>query len=85
VTAENLNDEVNQFMFQHCLSMEIRNQKRDIVPLNPSNVKVLLAYRHRLPSQNDKVLCPSSEEPCQFVSENPLNVVSLFDLDADAD
>lgn len=44
-----------------------------------------LAYRYRFSSQDDKTLCPSSEESSQFVSENPFNVIRLFDFDANAD
>ena len=38
-------------------------------------------YRHGFPSQNDKILCPSSEESCQFVCQDPFNIVRLFDFD----
>ena len=42
-------------------------------------------YRHRLPPKNDKILSATSEESSQLVRQNPLDIIGLFDFDADAD
>ena len=92
-----LNDEIHQFMLQHRLRMKIRNQKRNIIALNEQSAIALNPkhsrcgdgwrgrYRHRLPPKNDKILSATSEESSQLVRQNPLDIIGLFDFDADAD
>ena len=84
---KHLNNKVHQFVLQHRLRMKIGDQKRNIIPLthvNPQNPRQG-AYRNRFPSQDDKTLCPSSEESSQFMSEDTFNFIRLFDFDANAD
>jgi hypothetical protein len=39
-------------------------------------------YRNRLPPQNDEILGSSREEARQLVSQDPFDIVCLFDFDA---
>src|SRR5271170_8288146 len=82
-----LNDKVHQLVLQHRLRMKIGDQKRNIIPLNHVNLQrhTPRTYRNRFPSQDDKTLCPSSEESSQFMSEDTFNFIRLFDFDAYAD
>ena len=66
-------------MLQHSLSVEIGNQKGNIVPLNQQRQRQ--TYQHRFPSQNDKIFSTSSEESCQLVCQDPFNIICLLDFD----
>jgi hypothetical protein len=76
-------------MFEHLLGMEIRDEKGDIVSLNPvstaSQTIQYLTNLDRFSSEDKKSLCPLRQEPRKFVYQNMLNLVCLLDLDADPD
>lgn len=50
----------------------------------PHEIEDKGSYRHRFPSQNNKILCSSGKESCQLMCENPFNVISLFDFNTDS-
>ena len=42
-------------------------------------------YRHRFPTQHNKVLGPHHHEASEFMTQNPLNVIRLFNLDGESE
>ena len=65
-----LNDEVNQFVLQHLLCMEVGDQEGDVISLD------------RFPPQDNEALCSLLQEPCELVDQNVFDLICLLDLDA---
>lgn len=43
-----------------------------------------LLHLYRFPPQDEKCFGPLGQESCEFMNQNVLNLVGLFDLDADS-
>ena len=71
--GDELNNEIDQFMLHHNLTIRIRNKETNIVAPN------------RYPPQHDESLGPHHEESREFMTENALNFVRLFDPDGETD
>ena len=41
-------------------------------------------HRHGLAPQDDKIICALHEEPSKLVRQDPIHLVELLDLDAEA-
>jgi hypothetical protein len=67
-----LNDEIDELVFQHLFGVEVGNQERNVVALD------------RLPSQDEERLGTLCQEAGELVHQNVLDLVGLLDLDADA-
>ena len=61
-----MDDKVHQLVPQHLLSVEVRDEEADVVTIN------------LLPPKNYKVLCPPHHEPHEFVTQQLLYFISLF-------
>lgn len=65
-----LNDKVDELVLEHFLRVEVGDEERDVVALDG------------LPPQNEERLGSLSQEPCELMDQNVLNLVCLLDLDA---
>lgn len=67
-----MNDKINQLVLVHLFGMKVRYQETDIVSV------------HGFSSENDKVFGSHHHESGEFVTEDFLNFVRLFDRDANS-
>jgi hypothetical protein len=86
-----LNNEVNQLVFQHLRRVEVSDQEWNIIAL-PPDVSIaasllpgaLSAYRNRFPPQDKESLRSLRQETCELVDKDMLDLIGLLDLYADA-
>ena len=60
-------------MLQHLLCVKVCNEEADIITL------------YLLPPEDEEVFSPSHHEACEFVAQELLYVICLFDCNGDSD
>lgn len=67
-----IDDKVHQLVFIHLFCVEVGDEEADVIALN------------RFPPQDEEVLCSHHHEPHKFMAEDLLNLIGLFDSNADS-
>ena len=90
-----MDDKVDQLVPIHLFSVEVGNQKTDVVALKQDTFYILTEgpkskfsvnpYLNLLSSENDKVFRPPHHESHELVTEQSLNLVGLFDGNGHSD
>ena len=82
------NDEIDQLVLQHLISMEICNQETNVISLIELALhlfKSTRSNRNSLSSENDKVLGTHHHESRELMTQDLFDFICLFHFDAESD